>query len=66
MIGKGEIHSVAYDKVERAMSEVLYEPYDVTIANVIKELSRYGPLLSTRDIETITRKLAKQVEEQRL
>lgn len=57
---------MAYDKVQDAIREVLYETTEENIINLIKDIERYGPSLNTRDIEKIAKFCKNEYEEDRL
>lgn len=60
MFGKGEFHSMAYDKVYEALTAMRDNPHEGNIAKVIKDVGRYSQLLSTKDIEQISREIAQK------
>lgn len=61
MIGRGEIHSMAYDAVFDAIKGLSQNPNDVTIMRAIRDVGRYANLLSTTDIENISKRVSKEI-----
>jgi len=62
MIGKGEVHSMAYDKVQDSTQKLMNTPTYENMVLMIRAVSRYGNVLSERDLERISKSCIKEMK----